>query len=149
MPVGVLLKLLADRWKAELSRILLRKLDGMNREKSCRGCRALSAFLFWDEKKNSLVICDTRGLNHIFPQSKPDKILTSLLGNSGMKTTHRSCPPSCQTGQVLVPHISLCVRLPWEGHASAWFIPQRVSGPHLSLSATALCPRHSPSFQFF
>lgn len=32
MPVGVLLKLLADRWKAELSRILLRKLDGMNRE---------------------------------------------------------------------------------------------------------------------
>lgn len=32
MPVGVLLKLPADHWKAELSRILLRKLDGMNGE---------------------------------------------------------------------------------------------------------------------
>lgn len=34
MPVGVLLKLPADDWKAELSRILLRKLDGMNREET-------------------------------------------------------------------------------------------------------------------
>ena len=42
MPVGVLLKLPADHWKAELSRILLRKLDGMNGEEIVG-----DAGLFW------------------------------------------------------------------------------------------------------